>query len=143
MTYTANHLMSRFAVQGYIHDPADATVATKIAWVEIPKHFLGQAVVISGAFVTVKVFAATSSAGAGAVEVAACTAPTTADAAGDSRNVEVTAEQCRAALSGATHLSVEIDMNGASDTCAVIYMRDGVGPSSMFRYDGITADVTS
>lgn len=139
MAYTANRLKARFLSRTYVFDPADATVATKIAWVAMGLNFLAKATLVSGtAVVTFKIFAALDSSGGTPTVVAAHATPTTADAAGDQLVLEVDADQVLAALPRATHVSVEMDCSGAADIVAVDYL---IEP---FReYDARTADVIS
>jgi hypothetical protein len=136
---TTNKLQSELAVRTYGHDPADATVATKIAWVPMSELFMALATVISGAVVTFKIFAAVDSSGTTPTEVKAHATPTTADALSDQLVLEVRAAEVLNALAHASHVSVELDMNGANDTAAVTYVRSGV----RFTADALTADVIS
>lgn len=125
MAYTANKLKSELAARAYLHDPADATVATKIGYVPMGESFMAIVMLIAGTGVlTVKVFAATDALGTGATEVAAGahSDPTVADAAGDQVVVEVDQAQVQAALPGATHVTVEVDMDANTDTAAVFYV---------------------
>lgn len=134
-------LQSRIAARTYIHDPADATVATKIAWVPMTfQWFMALLTLVSGTGVlTFKIFAATDSSGSNATEVKAHANPTVADAQGDQLVLEVLAEEVLAALPGATHVSVEVDMDANSDVAAVTYIRGG----GRYSYEGQTADVIS
>lgn len=139
MAYTANKLKSQLACRMFHHDPADATVATKIGWVPMGLSFMAIVQLASGTgLLTVKVFAATDSAGAGATEVTAGAHadPTVADAAGDQVVVEVSAEQVQKALSGATHVSLEVDADAAGDIADIAYI---VEP--FIKKDGNTADI--
>lgn len=137
MSYTANKLRSRFLSRTYIHDPADATVATKIAWVAMGRRFLAKATLVSGTgILTFKIFAATSAAGANPTEVVAHADPTVADAAGDQVVLEVDDAQVLAALARATHISVEMDCDANTDIVAVDYL---IEPYR--QYSGLTADV--
>lgn len=139
MAYTANHLKSRLACRMFHHDPADATVATKIGWVPMGSHFMAIVQFASGTgLLTVKVFAATDASGTGATEVAAGAHPdpTVADAAGDQVVVEVDQAQVQAALPGATHVSIEIDADAAGDIADVAYIVEPKNPK-----DGSTADI--
>lgn len=137
MAYSANHLKSRFVSRTYIHDPADATVATKIAWVRMGRQFLAKATLVSGTGVlTFKVFAATDSAGTGAIVVASHADPTVADAQGDQVVLEVDQAQVLAVLARASHVSVEMDCDAAGDIVAVDYLIEG-----HTAYDALTADV--
>lgn len=125
MAYTANKLKARLAARLFHHDIADATVATKIGWVPMGQSFMAIVQLASGTgLLTVKVFAATDGAGAGAVEVTAGAHadPTVADAAGDQVVVEVDQAQVQAALPGATHVSVEVDCDAAGDIADIAYI---------------------
>lgn len=137
MAYTKNGLAARFLSRTYIHNVADATVATKIAWVPMGQSFLAKATLVSGTgLLTFKIFAATDSSGTGATVVAAHADPTVADAAGDQVVLEVDASQVLAALARATHVSVEMDCDHADDIVAVEYL---IEPYR--AYDGRTDDV--
>lgn len=138
MAYTANHLKARLAARMRVHDVADATVATKGAWVPMGMNFLARIIVTAGAMVTFKIFAATDSSGTSPTEVAAHATPTQADAVGDMLVLEVSQEQVKAALAGATHVAVEIDMGSAADTAVYDYIND---PRD--KADGLTADFIS
>lgn len=138
MAVSTNHLQSRMLARTYIHDPADATVATKIAWVAMQQWFMALATLVSGTGVlTFKIFAATDSAGAGAVEVKAHATPTVADAPGDQLVLEVSAEEVLNALARASHVSVEMDCDAAGDIVAVTYLQQ----NGRFAFDAQTADV--
>ncbi len=135
---TAARLSARLKQLMFWHDPADATVATKISWQAIKGYesFLFAVLVASAhALVTVKIFAATDSSGSGAVEVKAHSDPTVADAAGDCVYIECTVEQIKEVLATATHVSVEVDMNNAAALAAVSYLFSGHR-----KYRGLTAD---
>jgi len=137
MAYTANRLLARFLSRTYIHDIADATVATEIAWVKMGLAFVAKATLVSGTGVlTFRIMAATDSSGTGSTVVVAHATPTTADAAGDQLVLEVSAEQVLAALASASHVSVEIDNDHADDIMAIDYLMEGLN-----AYDGLTADV--
>lgn len=139
MAYAANKLKSNLACRLFHHDPADATVATKIGWVPMGINFMAIVQLASGTgLLTVKVFAATDGSGTGATEVTAGAHadPTPADAAGDQVVVEVSAEQVKAALAGATHVSVEVDCDAAGDVVDVAYIME---PRD--KRNGLTADI--
>jgi hypothetical protein len=139
MAYTANSLASRFLSRTYIFNPADATVATKVAYVAMGQKFLAKATLVSGTGVlTFKVFAATDGSGTGTTVVAAHAAPTAADAAGDQLVLEIDNAQVLAALAGATHVSVEIDCDHADDIVAIEYLMEPVR-----QFNAMTADVIS
>lgn len=135
--YTPNLLRSQFISRTYIFDPADATVATKIAWVAMGVRALFKATLVSGTgILTFKVFAATDPSGTGVTVVVAHATPTTADAQGDQLVLSVDMAQVLNALPRASHVSVEMDCSGANDIVAVEYL---VEPP--YAKDGLTADV--
>ena len=140
-TVQANeHLFSRHAMRTYVHDPADATVAAYIAWVDMRdfSHFAALAALVSGTgILTFKIFAATDSSGTSATLVKAHSDPTPADAAGDNVVLEVSVEQVRAVLSAARYVSVEMDCDAAGDIVTVTYIRC----ASRHAYRALTADV--
>jgi hypothetical protein len=125
MSQSTNKLQSDLAVRTYAHDLADGTVVTKLAYVAMTELFMALATVVVGAFVTFKIFAATDSLGTGVTVVKAHATPTTADAVGDQLVLEVSADEVKAALEGATHVCVEVDMASAGDIAAVTYVRSG------------------
>lgn len=145
MSAQYDKLASSLAARTYIHDPADATVATKIAWVPMSRNFLALATLVSGTgILTFKIFAALNSAGGTPTLVKSHAAPTDADAAGDQLILETSAEEVLAALAHATHVSVEMDCDAAGDIVAVTYIRDGeVAGGGRFKYAALTADVIS
>lgn len=61
------------------------------------------------------------------------------DAVGDTLWLEVTAEQCKAALATAAFVGVKITLTTSTDECVVLFER-GMG---RFKYDGLTADYVS
>ena len=130
---------SELKVKGYVHDITDATGATQIAWLPL-KDFdwlLAAVTLVSGTgLLTVKIVAATDSSGTGAVEVIAHADPTVADAAGDVVYLDVSAEQVKEVLAGATHVSVELACDAAADIAAVTYIFGG----ALRKYAGLTAD---
>ncbi len=141
MSVATNHLQSKLAARTYIHNPADATVATKLAWVPMTfQFFMALATFVSGTGVlTFKVFAATDGDGSNPTEVKAHATPTVADAEGDQLVLEVSAEEVLNALPLASHVAVELDCDHADDIVAVTYIRAG----GRFAYDSQTADVIS
>jgi hypothetical protein len=137
----SNTLRSRLAQRTYIHDPADATVATAIAWVPISTYerFLATVTVIAGSIVTFRILAATDGSGSNPVEVKAHATPTSADAAGDTLVLECSAAELPALGDDLTHVSAEVDMGSAANTAAVTYTRG----TPRFASSGLTADVIS
>lgn len=126
---TAQKLTANLAVTMHHHDPADATVATAVpsTWRSLAglKAVLAKVMVTSAhAMVTFRILVGTSSAGAGSTEVVAHATPTTADALADVLVLEATIEQIKDVLPGATHYAVEIDMNNAAATAAVVLVED-------------------
>lgn len=126
---TGSKLSANVRQRMYIHDPADATVATKVpaTWLSLAgvKAILAAAMVTSAhAMVTFKLFVGTDSAGTGATEVVAHATPTVADAAGDVLYLDASIEQIKDVLPGATHYAVEIDMNNAAATASVTLTED-------------------
>jgi hypothetical protein len=137
MTISTNKLQSRLAVRNYLDDPADATVARNIAWVPMDELLMVLCTLIAGTGVlTFKIFAATDAAGANATEVKAHSNPTPADAPGDQLVLEVSAEEVRQALPGATHVSVQMDNDAAGDVNLLTYVRSG----QRFGGANLTAD---
>ena len=79
-----NTLRCEMAARTYIHDPADATAAVVVAWVDMRDflNFMALATFASGTgLLTFRIMASEDSAGAGSpIEVKAHAAPTAADA---------------------------------------------------------------
>ena len=142
MTASYDYIKSRFICRTYLDDPADATVARKIAWVEMGLSFLALAQLISGTGVlTFKIFCADNSDGTGNVtSVKAHATPTTADAAGDMLHLEVSAEEVHAASATGRYVSVEMDNSAAGDVNDVTYIMHGA-LGGRFSYANLTADV--
>ena len=123
----------------YVHDPADATVATKIAWLPMKGYewLLAAVALVSGTgLLTVKLFAAEDSSGTNATEIKSHADPTVADAAGDVVYIECTAEQVKEAGANMTHVAVEVDCDASSDIAAVSYLFGGAHR----KFAGQTAD---
>lgn len=123
-TLTGQRLTAKVRQKMYFHDPADATVATKVPTVwrslaGVRSVLAGCLVATAHAMVTLKIFAGTSSAGAGATSVVEHATPTTADAQGDVLYLEALIEQIKDVLPGATHYAVEVDMDTAAATAVV------------------------
>lgn len=131
---------ARLAQRTYIHNVADATVATKIAWVDMSKfgQFLVDATLVSGTgILTFKLFASASSDGSSAVEVKAHADPTVADAAGDNVFLELSSDELSSVGTDLRYVSAELDCDHADDIVAVTYTRS----DPRFAYSGLTADV--
>lgn len=142
-TLTGQRLTANVRQKMYIHDPADATVATKVpsTWRSLAglRSVLAGVIVTSAhAMVTLKIFAGTDSSGTGATSVVEHATPTTADASGDVLYLEALIEQIKDVLPGATHYAVEIDMNNSAAT-AVLSVVEELDRS----YKDLTADQIS
>jgi hypothetical protein len=141
---TSEKCRANVAQRTYLHDPADATVVTKIAWVDMAlfESILVAAMFISGTgILTFKLFASESSTGAGSpVEVKVHADPTVADAAGDMVVLELTSDELAKLGSDAgvdlRYVSAELDCDHADDKVAVTYTR--MRPK--FAYSGLTGD---
>ena len=130
-------LSTEIAHELYLHDPADATVATKIAWVDMNgfKKFMAKVLCVQAAIVTFKLFVSASADGSNPVLIREHAAPTTADAAGDSLVLECTAEELPALLAHGRYVSAEVDMDTNTDTAVVSYIR-----AAGREYSGLTGD---
>jgi hypothetical protein len=153
MAYTAEQISSRVFIRGGLDfdpnsgsetavtlNPADTEDYLALDANGAPKNYLFQIrrTVGTDGITTATVYAATSAAGANNVAVAAIT-PTTADAVDDTVNIEVDADQIRAALAGATHIGLEIDLETSTDECNVTV----VGTNCQHEFEGLTADFIS
>lgn len=140
---TPAKLTSEVAQTMYVHNIADATVATKIAWVDMrgyEKILVGVTLVSGTGLLTVKLFASGSSTGADTpVVIRAHADPTVADAAGDVVYLECTAEELPALETSTCvrprYVSVEVDCDHADDIVAISYVRTGGA-----AYSAMTAD---
>lgn len=133
-------ILANVAQVTYIHNPADATVAANIAWVDMSLfgRFLATATLVSGTGVlTFRILASASAAGTNSVEVKAHAAPTDADAAGDMLVLECSSEELAALGTDLRYVSVEMDCDHQDDIVAVTYTR--MAPK--FAYLNLTADV--
>jgi hypothetical protein len=126
-----NVLRCEMAARTYIHDPADATVETAIAWVDMRdyENFMALVTFESGTGVlTFKIKASESSTGAGSpIEVKAHAAPTAPDAVNDQLALECSSNEL-AELGISTgvdlrYVCVYLDCDAAGDICAVTYIR--------------------
>lgn len=138
----SNRLRSRLAQRTYIHDPADATVATKIAWVPLStyENFMATATLVSGTgILTFKIFASEDDQGTNPVEVKVHAGPTAADAQGDQLVLECSAAELPPLGDNLTHVSAELDCDATNDIVAVTYTR----ANPRYASDGLTADVIS
>ena len=145
---TATHKWrSRNAARTYIHNPATATTAEVVAWVDMSLYgsFAALVAFVSGTGVlTFRIMASASSNGSSAVEVKAHAAPTDADAEDDNLSLECTSEELAILGASLRYVGVEMDMDHADDICAVTYVRaeprfaqESLTPNSVI--DGVAA----
>lgn len=141
-----NKLRCEIAQRTYIHNPATATTAEVVAWVDMRDfaNFMAQVGFVSGTGVlTFRILASENADGSGSpIEVKVHPAPTAADAEDDNLTLECSASEL-AQLGIATgvslrYLGVEMDMDHADDICAVVYTRanpkfagEGLTPTSL------------
>lgn len=140
-----NKLRSTLAVQTYIHNPAAATTAEVVAWVDLSlfENFMAQATLVSGTGVlTFRLMASSVSDGSNPVEVKAHAAPTAADAEDDSLTLELSSSELSSVGTDLRYVGVEMDMDHADDIVAVTYIRAnprfaqaGLTPTSLI--DGV------
>lgn len=94
----------------------------------------------TGTVTTFRVFVSEDAAGTtNATNVVSHAIGSNPDAVGDTLWLEVTAEQCKAALATAAYIGVKIQLNTSTDECVVMFERS----MARFRYDGLTADYVS
>lgn len=133
----------------YNHDPADATTATDIAWVDMRDYgriLIGvMANALTGNGVTAfKILANSASDGSGTdAEVKVHALGSAPDAAGDYLWLECTAEEIRSVETSSTgelrYVSANIDCHNGADTATVVYIR----AEPRFPQTGLTADYVS
>ena len=123
-----------------ILNPADSEDYLALSANGAPKQYLFsiRVAIGTGGITTATVNAATSVTGTGAQQVAQIT-PTSADAIGDYVFIEVSADQIRAALAGATHIGLVIDLVTSGDELAICV----IGADGQFQFDELTADYIS
>lgn len=142
----SNSLKSKLYVKNYVHDIADATVATDIGWVDMSLYrraLIGVTLVSGTGLLTFKILGNSSSAGSGTdVELKVCSDPTDADAAGDTRWLEVSAEELAQEASdsgnGTRYISANVDADHADDIFVVTYILE-----PKWADLDLTADVTA
>lgn len=141
-------LSGKIAVTQYDHDPADSTVATDVAWVDMrdAEHFMALtfASALTGLGVTAfTILANAASDGTGTdvtiKEHAVGTAP---DAVGDYLMLECTAEEIAqegsdAGVANLRYVTANLTCANAADEQVVTYIRAG----RKRAYDALTADV--
>ncbi len=125
-TITTNTLRVNVALRTYLDNPANATVARNIAWVDMRDfaRFMATVLFISGTGVlTFRVLASASADGSSPVEVKVHSTPTVADAAGDQLVLECSVDELNSLGTDLRYVSVELDCDHADDICAVTYLR--------------------
>lgn len=139
-TQSSNRLSSRLKARTYVHDVADATVATEIAWVDMSQfsHLLCLLTLVSGTGVAnFRLLASAASDGSNSVEVKVHAGPTVADAPGDQLVLELSAEELKGLSGDLRYVSAEVDMDAATDIAAVTYIQS----AGRFAYEDLTDDV--
>jgi hypothetical protein len=139
---STNKARANVAQRTYVHNPADATVAAKIGWVDMAlfELFLVAAALVSGTgLLTFKLFASAEADGSNPIEVKVHADPTVADAAGDCVFLELSSQELAALGTDLRYVSAELDCDHADDIVAVTYTR----MNPRFAHDGLTADVIS
>lgn len=141
MAYTANRLRALLKQLMFLDDPADATVERYVSWQDMRDYgsLLISCMFVSGTGVlTFKIFGDSDAAGGGTpTEIIAHATPTTADAAGDTLVLEITAEQLHALGAGYRYVSAKIDNDAAGDINVFTY----TFCEPRFAHDALTADV--
>ena len=144
MAAQTDNLKSRFKVYTVWDDDATAATARYIptTWLPMGQRMLAQVAFGTGTGVdTFEIYAATDSAGTGATVVKSHAAPDDADASGDLLTLEVSAEDVKAALSGAQYVSVKLkNDNNADENAVSIFIEGGTAGGGRFQYDDLTAD---
>jgi hypothetical protein len=130
---------ARNAARTYIHNPAAATTAEVVAWVDMSLYGLFAAIVgfVSGTGVlTFRIMASASSDGSNPVEVKVHAAPTAADAEDDNLSLECSSQELAALGTNLRYVGVEMDMDHADDICSVTYVRS----EPRFAQESLTPD---
>lgn len=140
-----NKLRCELAARTYIHNPATATTAEVVAWVDMALYasFLALASLVSGTgILTFRIMASASEDGSNPVEVRAHAAPTAADAEDDQLALECSSSELAELGTDLRYVGVEMDMDHADDIVAVTYIRanpkfaaPGLTPTSLI--DGV------
>lgn len=133
----------------YDHDPADSTVATDVAWVDMADYgeftVIAFASALTGNGVTAfKILANSQSDGGGTdAEIKVHAVGSAPDAVGDYLVLSCTAEEIRQAESSATgrlrYVSANLDCDNTADENVVVYIRS----KPRFPQRGLTADVVA
>lgn len=131
----SQHFLSRNKVTMYDHDPADSTVATDVAWVDMRDFTNFVAIAFASALtgtgvIAFKILGNSQADGSGTDVVIKTHALGSApDAVGDYVMLECTAEEIAAASTTASgklrYVSANLDCNNAADENVVVYIRSG------------------
>lgn len=140
---------ARNAVTVYDHDPADSTVATDVAWVDMRDYeeitVIAFASALTGSGVTAfKLLGNSAADGSGTdAEIKVHAVGSAPDAVGDYLVLSCTAEELKQASTSTTgairYVSANLDCNNAADENVVIYIRS----KPRFPRTGLTADTVA
>ncbi len=146
----SDKLFSNLALYAYDHDPANSTVATDIAWVDMRDYENFAALVftsaLGGSGPTVFTIIANAQSNGGGTDVvikshAVGSAP---NAVGDFLVLECTAEEIAqeaadAGIANVRYVSAKVTCQHTDDEAVVLYLRGGAKRAA----DGLTADYVS
>ena len=131
----SQHFLSRNKVNMYDHDPADSTVATDVAWVDMRDYTNFVAIAFASALtgtgvIEFLIIGNSESDGSGTDAIIKTHALGSApDAVGDYVMLECTAEEIAAASTSSTgqlrYVSAKLDCDNAADENVVVYIRSG------------------
>jgi hypothetical protein len=138
-----NHLTSRLKVRNYAYDPADATVAGYIGWVDLRDftHLLVALtmVVPTGHIATFALYASTKFDGSDVpVLIRQHADPTNSEDAGDQVNLECSAQELEALGSNLRYVSAKVTGSNAADVMAAAYVL-----AAKNAKDALTVDVAN
>lgn len=142
-------LASRMKVTMYDHDPADSTVATDVAWVDMRDYTHFMAITFASALtgngvIAFKILANSQADGSGTdAEIKVHAVGSAPDAVGDYLVLECSAEEIAAASTSTTgqlrYVSANLDCHNAADESVVVYIRSG----ARFANEDLTADTVA
>lgn len=146
----SDKVFSNHKLYAYDHDPANSTVATDIAWVDM-RDFENFAVLLftsllggNGPTVFTIIANAESDGGGTDVVIKSHAVGSAPDAVGDFLVLECTAkeiaqEAADAGVANVRYVSAKVTCHHTGDEAVVVYMRSGAKRA----YDGLTADYVS
>ena len=146
----SDKLFSRMALYAYDHDPANSTVDTEIAWVDMRDYesffvLLFTSVLAGTGPTAFSIVANADSAGGGTdVTIKTHAVGSSPDAVGDFLVLECTAEEIAqeasdAGVANARYVCARVTCNNTADECVVVYGRC----RSKRAYAGLTPDYVS